>query len=627
MSGISGIVAPMASAGRITGDEVRRMQAELRHRGPGRSEVWIGHGVALGHQRSETKGVNGTRGSVTSPDGDCRLVLDGHVHSADAVVRRWAAVTDAAAVDGLSGAFALALWQDRDRRLKLVRDPIGTKALYYVHAPDGTLFFASEPKALLAADAVEPALNYAALPDYLATQATTGHETLFDRVRRLPPGHALTWQEGQVNVEAYGHLSSQTSPSAMPDDQLLERLATLLREAVRLGLRDDPVPGALLSGSLGSAALVRMLTGLADGRIRTFSVALAGEPTAQLELARLAARTFGTDHHELTLTPQEFSAALPASIWHQGEPSTHPSVILLHHASALASDHCNAVWTATGCEALFGWDPRYRHALASAWVAGLFTGLPLPTVKHDVRWKATAAGGQSPLARRTVRLRRHDGADVRRHYLDKLAVFSEAEQRHLLTDEARERGAGVDPYAGVLGPPGHDDPRAWPDPLSATHLRVFLPGLARTQDRMSTAVSIEGYAPFLDRALVELAMLVRPRMKRRERVLRYLLTHGPEQRLPGEWPKRTKESQWGPVARWLRGPLRPLLHEYVLSDRALARGIMRPDVVGHLVAAHESNRADHAPQLWLLINLELWHRLYLDGDAARGASRAAAAAI
>jgi asparagine synthase (glutamine-hydrolysing) len=150
------------------------------------------------------------------------------------------------------------------------------------------------------------------------------------------------------------------------------------------------------------------------------------------------------------------------------------------------------------------------------------------------------------------------------------------------------------------------------------------------------AASIESHAPFLDQQLVCFAASLSARMKARRGVTHHILHQGPDQgaeprrgwRRPTDRPPGPAQNRTIPVGRWLRGPFRPLLHEYVLSDRALGRGILRPDAAGHMVADHESGRADHTRQLWTLINLELWQRLYVDGEAvALGSGSARAVAV
>jgi asparagine synthase (glutamine-hydrolysing) len=660
MSGISGVVSGRGSGTSNPADRVRRMQEQLRHRGPSAAEVWTGSGVALGYQWTDEEGPARGRQPVTCPDGRCRLVLDGRVQVAasaeegdpavpgpgrrngaapDALVRLFCA-GGVQSVARLRGVFAFAAWHDAARRMTLVRDTLGNKPLYYVHAPDGSLFFASEAKALLAADAVRPTLDYGALPAYLAGHGTSGEATLFAGIRQVPPGHALIWQDGHIRLEAYSSPGFGRPGATTSEDELAERLATLLREAVQLRLRPNAKSGVLLSGSVGSAAVAATLSDLVGEGVSTFTIRVLGD-RARDDLPRPAATTAGTGHHELQFSAHDFFASLPSTIWHQDQPIADPGSIAIYHAAALAADHVQEVWTGAGCDELLAIDPRYRKAVTAARMARrVYAGLALPGLRDGVRRTARTIERHSRVARRIARTVPSARLDVRALYLDEVAVFDAAAQRDLLTDEARERGAHVHPHEAILealDQGGGGDPL---EQLLAADLRLSLPELATTHDRIGMAASIESVAPFLDQQLVGFAASLPARMKARQGISHHILRQGPTSG-PGQgagaaqgWRRPTQRPS-GPahggairLGSWLRGPFRPLLHEYVLSDRALGRGILRPDAAGPLVADHESGRADHTRQLWTLINLEIWQRLYVDGEAVSlGSGSATAAAV
>jgi asparagine synthase (glutamine-hydrolysing) len=605
MSGISGIVLPGGTRATATAMRLDRVQDHLRHRGSAAAEVWNGAGVVLGHQRASTTRTPAARQPVSCPRNRCRLVMDagGGAHRSPEAMAALFADGGVQAVTRLGGAYALAVWEIPERRLTLARDPMGLKPLYYLQAPDGSLAFASEPKALLAAGVVTPALNYRALPYYLANQTSPCDETLFEGVFRVPPGHALTWQDGQISLQPCAHPAA-LEPEAQAgggESEVADQFATLFRAAVQRGLDADPAPGALLSGSFGSAAMVGVLHALAGTAIDTFSVTVAGADTDHLEVARLAARAHSAAHRELVLTPEEFFATVPTAVWHQDEPVAHPARIPLYHAMAFASDRVGTVWSAAGCDEVLGGHPRYRQGLTAARV-----GL--------VRSKLAQL---LPLA----------ATDVRHVYLDSVSVFGPAGQRALLTDEAWERGAGAGVYDRIMRSLGVQNGHRLADDLLTVDLEVWLPEVARTQDRAGMAVSMDTCAPFLDHDLVEFIATVPSRLKRRGRTSHYLLRKALGQHLPAGIRQRDFAPPPIPVGQWLRSSFRPLLHECVLSDLALGRGIMRPDAVGQLVAEHESGRADHTRQLWSLINLEIWQRLYLDGETMARVTPVAAAAV
>jgi len=615
----------------------------MGHRGRGPA-VWSGPDVALGQQRAGPDDPGPMGHPIPCTDGRCRLVLDGQVQaptivqggrgdggegsggatSPESLLRLFLA-DGVSAVRRLGGVFAFAVWQDEERRLTLVRDPLGIKPLHYVHAPDGSLFFASEPKGLLAGDVVRPNLNYSALPAYLASHGTSGESTLFEGIRRVPPGHVLIWQEGQIRLEPYWDLSSVRPDGARTEPEMAEQFAELLRSALRRRLSLVPSPGALLSGSIGSAAMVAALRELAGPDVRTYSVIFAGEPTLQPGSA--IAAPGGTAHTQIVLSAREFFDALPDAIWHQDTPLAEPTTVPLYHAAACASEDVQMLLSAAGCDELLGRHPRYRCAVTAARRARrLNAGLALFGMRNGIRRTAEAMGRRSRRARWLARRLPETAIDIRRLYLDELAVFGVAHQLDLVTDEARERGAGRDPYGHILESLEHRGEGDPLDQLLSAGLRVCLPELATTHDRIGAAFSIESDTPFLDREMVRFTAGLPARMRLRGRTAHFLLQQRPGNRPPPGLLQRTAAAAPIPVGRWLRGAFRPLLHEYVLSDRALGRGILRPDAVGYLVAEHESGRSDHARELWALINLEVWQRLYVDGEAVALAPQQASAA-
>ncbi len=225
MCGICGIVVPRGSSRRIDGETLERMRDSMVHRGPDAAGSYLGDGVALGHRRLSIVDLAHGQQPMASDDGALQLVYNGEVFNhptlmtaleRDGVSYRTRCDTEtvlrlyerhgAATPQQLRGMFAFAIWNRVRRELFLCRDRFGVKPLYYVHTDDGALYFASEIKALFAAGAVRPALNIAALPDFLANHATSDDQTLFEGVRRLQPGHTLTWRDGKIETRPYWDL-------------------------------------------------------------------------------------------------------------------------------------------------------------------------------------------------------------------------------------------------------------------------------------------------------------------------------------------------------------------------------------------------------------------------------------
>jgi asparagine synthase (glutamine-hydrolysing) len=199
-------------------------------------------------------------------------------------------------------------------------------------------------------------------------------------------------------------------------------------------------------------------------------------------------------------------------------------------------------------------------------------------------------------------------------YFENFAVFSRPRQAQLLSPGMRERLAGVDPYAAASAALARTDAQSMLDRLLYADTKTYLHELLMKQDQMSMAASIESRVPFLDHPLVEFASRLPERLKLRGLTTKYVLRETMRDHLPPEILKRKKMGFPVPVGAWLRGPFRPILDEFVLGPRAVARGLFEPEALRTIVESHASGEQNHSERLWSLINLEVWQRIFLDGE-------------
>ncbi|HZI17555.1 MAG TPA: asparagine synthase (glutamine-hydrolyzing) [Pyrinomonadaceae bacterium] len=658
MCGINGI-ALAARAGRaVERATLERMRDVLAHRGPDDRGLLLDGNVGLGHRRLSIVDVAGGHQPMSNEDGTAHLVYNGEVYNhaehrpaleAAGHVYRTHCDTETilhlyeehgpACVERLRGMFAFAVWDRRRRELFVARDRFGVKPLYYVHAEDGSLYFASEIKALLEAGAVRAELNYAALPDYLANHATSGDETLFEGVRRLAPGHTMTWREtGELKVEKYWDLSFDAGEEAgreaggvaarRSEDDLVSEWSGLFREAVRLRLMADVPLGMFLSGGIDSSAIAAVMSRMVSEPIKTFSVAFAEREANELEYARSVARAFGTDHHEVVVSPEEFFDALPRLVWHEDEPLAHPSSVALNFVSRLAARHVKVVLTGEGSDETLAGYERYRKTVFNLALGGRYHALTNEAIRGAVRSAAEVAPLPGTLKRKLRRTFLYLSPDIESIYFDNFAVFNRERQRRLLSAEAKER-AGIpvegvpDPYAEVRRFMSATDARTLLGRLLYADTKTYLHELLMKQDQMSMAASIESRVPFLDHRLVEFTARLPERLKLRGWTTKYVLRRAMRGVLPAEILTRPKMGFPVPVGRWFRGAYRGVLDDYVLSERASSRGLFDRAEVARLVAEHCEGGADHSERLWSLVNFEMWMRRFVDGEEARGEAREA----
>jgi asparagine synthase (glutamine-hydrolysing) len=627
MCGIAGIVR-FNPRDVVEEARVKRMRDVLRHRGPDGEGLWMEGPVGLGHRRLSIVDVAGGQQPMSNEDGTVWITYNGEIynHAAlrpglEAKGHRYQTRSDTetilhlyeeegdACVEKLQGMFAFALWDRTGERLLLARDRLGIKPLYYA-VNDRELLFASEIKAILAATPGRPALNAAAVPEFLASRFLAGDETFFQGIRKLPPGHVLTWSRvGGPRRHRYWFLPAGTDESSA---SLAERAADLgdrLEATVRSHLMSDVPLGLFLSGGLDSTGLAALMAPLGSDRIQTFAVGFDDPASNELPFARMAARAVGARHHEVVLSADEFFRALPRLIWHEDEPIAFPSSIALNFVSQLARSHVKVVLTGEGADELFLGYNWYRLTAWNEALGRRYWAWTPPAVRRGIR----TAVSSLPRALRRYAGRSFLALDpgVRAVYYENFAVFPESWRRALVVD--RRLVEATDPYREQMRyfaeAPGSTLQR-----MSHADLQTYLVELLMKQDQMSMAASVESRVPFLDHQLVEHVVRMPVEFKVRGITTKVVLRKALRNRIPREILGRRKLGFPVPLGRWARERHAPLIRQTILGPRALARGILEPRVLERLVAEHEAGVANHADRLWLLLNLEIWHRIFIDGE-------------
>ena len=331
MCGICGIAIPVNTNREVNQDVLTRMRDVIVHRGPDDAGLYVRRNIGIAHRRLSIVDVTGGHQPMANEDGTIRVVFNGEIYNhtdlrpgLQAAGHCYATSSDTetivhlyeeqgvATAERLSGMFAFAIWDENRERLVLSRDRLGIKPLYYYHAADGTLVFGSEIKSVLASGEFKAEANLDALPDYLANHATTGEQTLYRGVRRLPAGHTLIWEDGKLEIRQYWDVSFEAGDDTddMSDQQYVDAWREKFREAVRSHLMSDVPLGVFLSGGIDSSAIAAMMSQLVTEPIKTFSVAFAEREANELEYARLVSRAYSTDHHEVIVSPEQYFASL-----------------------------------------------------------------------------------------------------------------------------------------------------------------------------------------------------------------------------------------------------------------------------------------------------------------------------
>jgi asparagine synthase (glutamine-hydrolysing) len=607
---------------------LKRMRDTIRHRGPDGEGLWVEGPVGLGHRRLAIVDPAGGHQPMTNEDESCWIVLNGEIynHAAlrpglEARGHRYATRSDTETilhayeeegercVERLQGMFAFALWNRARGQLLLARDRLGIKPLYYA-VTDTQLVFASEIKAILAAGALQPRFNAAILPEFLAARFTAGDETFFVGVRKLLPGRTMVWSQGEgFRQRRYWRLPLETDESPAGFKERAAEVRTRLEAAVRSHLMSDVPLGLFLSGGIDSSALAALMAPMLREPVRTFSVGFEEREANELAYARLAAQAVGAEHREVVVSPEAFFGALPRLVWHEDEPIAFTSSVPLYFVSRLAREHVKVVLTGEGADELFLGYNRYRVTAWNERFGGAYQARVPGPLRGALR--SIAARLPSRVRRYTDRTFLSLPPGPRSLFYENFSVFSTARQHPLLADPGLL--AARDPYAEGLRCYG-EGPGGTLERMSRADMQTYLVELLMKQDQMSMAASVESRVPFLDHVFVEHAMAMPARFKLRGWETKAVLREALRDLVPRPILKRRKMGFPVPIGRWLRGPLWDDLGEFVLGPQTLERGLFDPAGIRRLVTEHQEGRNDHGDRLWLLINLELWHRVVLEAQ-------------
>jgi asparagine synthase (glutamine-hydrolysing) len=373
--------------------------------------------------------------------------------------------------------------------------------------------------------------------------------------------------------------------------------------------------GAFLSGGMDSSSVVAEMAELSTAPVKTFSIGFGERDFDELRYAAQVAQRFGTDHHELVVEPRALDI-LPTLVRHYGEPYGDSSAIPTFYVAQLTRQHVTVALNGDGGdEVLAGYErhwgariaarydtiPRFvRHGL----IRPLVPLVPEPRQRRAFLRRAKrfmAAAHLSPVDR----------------YLHWVGAFSATQKSALYTDGFTEALAGnhsVHWLRDTLA----SEPRLDPvDAVLRADTLLYLPeDLLAKVDIASMANSLEARSPFLDHRVVEFCAALPSSYKLHGRTSKWLLRQLMRDRLPPEILTRPKMGFGVPVGDWLRGELRPLLEDTVLSSTALNRGYFRPQAVRSLVDDHVSRRADRTAHVWGLLMLELWFREFVGGSTS-----------
>jgi asparagine synthase (glutamine-hydrolysing) len=613
-------------------DRLAPMSARLIHRGPDSDGKFELPYLGLGIRRLSIIDLETGDQPLFNEAGDVALVFNGEIYNyrelRERLVERGhrfktrsdgeviAHLYEDAGPDfvrELNGMFAIALWDDREKRLVLARDRAGEKPLFY-WTGDHTLVFASEIKAVLEYPGISRELDASALAQYFFYGYFPAPRSVYAAIRKLPAAHRMVVEGGQIYMDAYWRPQAFLRPPSSPrvslrqEQALADELSERLRQASQSRLVSDVPLGVFLSGGIDSSTVVAFMSELTPGNVSTFSIAFPQKSFNEEPYANLVARHYRTRHHVVTADEASMRRALLTLADHLDEPLADPAVIPTYLLSGFARQRIKVALSGEGSDELFGGYPTYLGARLAQYY------LRLPRfLRH--RFFARLQGflpvssTAVPLGLFLRRFLNHVEEDPARRHQLWFGMFAPADLDQLFQPD----WGGPQPASReVFAPLGRVLECAKFDETLSEMLyldfRLYLEdNLLVKIDRASMACSLELRTPFLDHRLVEFAAGLPGDLKVRRFQLKYLLKKAAEKWLPRKIVYRQKRGFSVPVASWIREELRPLVDETLGEEKLKRQGLLNSAFVRRLLAEHLSGHADHRRSLWTLLCFQLWY--------------------
>ena len=623
MCGIAGVVSRTRESD-ISEALVRHMCDQIVHRGPDDEGIYVADGAGLGMRRLSIIDLSGGHQPVFNEDRSAWIVYNGEVYNfpelrpeLESRGHRFYTRTDteciihlyeemgADCVQKLRGMFGLAIYDKNKRKLILARDRLGKKPLHYA-LHDGKLYFASEIKSILAVAPELAEVSSQALLEYLYYGYVPEPLTAFTGIHKLPSGHLLEFENGEVHIRQYWDLPEYDTHTPKSEEECLEELERRLFEATRIRLISDVPLGAFLSGGTDSSTVVGLMARASAGPVKTFSIGFKKDEFNEADYARLVAKKFGTDHHEMILEPDVVQTVEHITSTLE-EPFGDSSMLPTYYVCQMARQHVTVALSGDGGDEMFAGYDRYRiHAGRGAferipgWARSLFRERIFPLLPSGMRGRKLSYNVTLPYQDR---------------YIDGMAFLPAFERDvPLLSEDFRAILERSDDPANVLRRYFAKAPAK--DPVSQllyVDTKTYMVDDILTKvDRMSMLNSLEVRVPILDHKFVEWAASLPPDWKLRGGQQKYILRKLAERvGVPREVLDRPKRGFQLPLVHWMRNELKDML-TILLEPRTLNRGYFEAAGVRKLMDDHLLRGRTMTGRIWRLLMFELWHRNFLE---------------
>jgi asparagine synthase (glutamine-hydrolysing) len=613
---------------RVSPSLVKAMADTIQHRGPDDEGYYVSGPIGLGFRRLSIIDLKSGHQPLSNEDGSLQIIFNGEIYNyqelrtfllskghvfktqtdTEVIVHLYEELGPQC-LEKLCGMFAFAIWDENAKTLFLARDRVGIKPLYYC-LTDRSLVFASEIKAILADPSIKREIAPEMIDRFLTFLYVPGEETLLKGILKLPPGHYLLVKDGRPTLRQYWDLQfAQPSRNISLKDAESELLSLLEKTVQQHMIADVPV-GVLLSGGVDSTGVLSFAAEQTRKEISSFTVGFSGGQVAdERPYARLAAETFGTRHHEMTISPEDFASFLPRYVWHMEEPVCEPPAIAMYYVSKLARKYVTVLLSGEGGDEAFAGYSNYRNLV---WLERVKRGLsPMNGVLSrglsiaGSLFHSSLAAKYAPLMNhrfpdyyngRTSNPYRYTGNGLGSLYSASYARGIDREHSLEPVRRLQEHVRGQNTLDAML----YIDTKTWlPDDLLVK------------ADKMTMANSIELRVPLLDHRLLEFAASLPSSLKLNGFSTKYILKKTMSKRIPQAILNRKKTGFPVPYESWIRKDLKDLVWDVLTDRETINRGYFSKDAIERLLQAN-SKGADYSKEIFSLLSLELWQRAFLE---------------
>jgi len=589
----------------------------IEHRGPDDTGTYINQGISLGMCRLAIVEIASGKQPASDASDKINIVWNGEIYNyrelRSELEQRGVHCRDSSEsevvinlylefgldfINKLNGMFAIAIHDARDNSLHLIRDRMGKKPLWISHLSDGTMFFASEVRALMLARP-DRTLRTDMVAEVMQYGYINSPNSAFNEISQLPPASVLTWHEGKTKINKYWEPDFDTKVQ-IPYEEALEVTKKLIEESVERRLISERPLGSFLSGGYDSTIITAYMAKLMKEKVQTYSIGFHSAQFNEAHHAKQVAKYLGTNHHEEILSPDP--ALVVEKISHVlDQPFADSSIVPTYLLAKFARENLIVALGGDGGDEVFGGYDRY---LAAPVMQNMNPLLGIARISLGLASKLPV-GGQRKFKR--IQSQLYAEKNLASRYSSILSLVQPHELTTLLNSGFRSKAA-----ENARNDQFNSGKFLSFDRMIRSDLDAYLPGdLLVKVDIATMANSLELRSPMLDVNVIEWGLSLPRKYKIKGFETKHILKDVARSLVPAELIDRPKMGFGIPRAEWLRTGMKELVVDTLTDTTATQRGWFNPKEVSQVIDTHMAGE-DKDNLIWPMLMLELWARTWLD---------------